>query len=142
MTERSRRVTLTKPVVAAVIEREGRYLLCQRPPKKHYPLQWEFPGGKVERGETPEAALRREIAEEIGVEINVGPLMERVRHDYGHGHDYELSFFSCQILKGEPVAQPGQGVHRIEWIEATKLAGMNLLAGNRRLAARLAGRSV
>jgi 8-oxo-dGTP diphosphatase len=61
------------PVVAAVIERDGLVLVAQRPPGKHLALKWEFPGGKIEAGETPAAALVREIREELGCTIRVGP---------------------------------------------------------------------
>lgn len=127
-----------RPVVAAIIQRDGRVLVAQRPPTKHYPLQWEFPGGKVEPGESPEEALRREIREELGVEIDVVGLIDRVHHDYGGGHDYDLLFFECRVRAGEPVAQPGQGVHRLEWVEARRLPELDFLVGNRRLAERLA----
>lgn len=128
-------------VVAAVIQRDGRVLVSQRPPEKHYPLQWEFPGGKVEAGESPEAALRREIREELGVDIRVGDLIERVHHDYGGGHDYDLLFYECRIVAGEPSAQPGQGVHQVGWWTPAELAGLDVLEGNRALVRRLsAGR--
>jgi 8-oxo-dGTP diphosphatase len=125
-------------VVAAVIERDGRVLVAQRPPDKHYPLQWEFPGGKVEPGESPQAALAREIREELGVEIQIGDLVARFRHDYGDGHDYDLAFYRCRILVGEPRPVPGQGVHRLAWVEPHRLRELEFLEGNRALVRRLA----
>lgn len=70
------------PVVCAVIEREGRVLLAQRPTGKHLPLQWEFAGGKVEPGEAPEAAIVREIREELGCEIEIVRALPAFVFDY------------------------------------------------------------
>lgn len=70
------------PVVAAVIERDGLVLVAQRPPGKHLALKWEFPGGKIEEGETPAAALVREIREELGCAICVGEALPACVHAY------------------------------------------------------------
>lgn len=128
-----------RTVVAAIIQRDGKILVAQRPPTKHYPLQWEFPGGKVEAGETPEAALKREIHEELGVDVAVGAIVDRFRYDYGAGHDYELMFFECTVIAGEPSAQPGQGIHALAWVERSRLPKVAFLEGNRSVARRLAG---
>ena len=69
-------------VVAALIRRDGRILICQRPPRQSHPLKWEFVGGKIEPGETPEQALARECREELGIEVQVGGLFMEVTHDY------------------------------------------------------------
>ena len=68
-------------VVAGVVRREGRVLLCQRPEGKRFGLLWEFPGGKVEAGETPEAALERELREELDVETRTGRVLDALRLD-------------------------------------------------------------
>jgi 8-oxo-dGTP diphosphatase len=70
-------------VVAAIIEREGRYLIARRSPGKHLEGFWEFPGGKIEDGETPEESLRREMREEFGVHADVGGYVGDNVHDYG-----------------------------------------------------------
>ena len=70
------------PVVAAVIIREGRYLVAQRPPNKHLALKWEFPGGKVEKGESPDAALLREIREELGCPLLILKALPCYVHHY------------------------------------------------------------
>lgn len=98
-------------VVAAIIEYQGRYLLCQRHDGPHLPLKWEFPGGKVEQGETPEAALRREIIEELGTKCRVGRQVAEVTHSYP-GKTVSIRFFLA-ALAGNPRAI----VHRaLEWI--------------------------
>jgi len=69
-------------VTAAIIIEDGRVLIAQRPPGGRHAGEWEFPGGKVEPGETPEQCLARELAEELGVTVEVGKAMGRVRHSY------------------------------------------------------------
>lgn len=89
-------------VVAAVIRRgDGRVLLAQRLPGGPHGGLWEFPGGKVEAGESPEAALRREIREELGVEVEVGGTLLAVDHDYPHVR-IRLSAYSCTLVDGVP----------------------------------------
>ena len=70
-------------VVAALIRDRGQVLLTQRRPGRHLGLSWEFPGGKVEAGEDDEQALRRELREELGVEVRIGTLCFETRHNYG-----------------------------------------------------------
>jgi len=98
-------------VVAAVIEDAGRFLLCQRHEGPHLALKWEFPGGKVEPGETPERALHREIHEELGTECHVGKPLGEVTHQYPD-KTVHIRFFHAS-LDGEPEAI----VHRaLKWI--------------------------
>lgn len=89
-------------VVAALIEKNGRFLICQRPEYKARPLLWEFVGGKVERGETKEAALIRECREELGIEICVGSVFMDTVHEYPD-ISIHLSLLSAEIVSGEPV---------------------------------------
>jgi len=84
-------------VVAAVIERDGRYLITQRRATGVLPLLWEFCGGKVEPGESDPAALRREILERLGVGVKVGSLLSFVRHPYEH-YEVELYLYECTLL--------------------------------------------
>ncbi len=83
-------------VVAAVIERDGRYLITQRRPNAVLPLLWEFPGGKRETNETDEAALRREMHERLGAEIEVGQLISYVSHPYEH-YTVDLYLYECRL---------------------------------------------
>ena len=64
-------------------------------------LQWEFPGGKIEAGETAEQALARELQEELGIEATIGPLITRIRHNYRHGGAVDLQFFAVRDFAGE-----------------------------------------
>ena len=88
-------------VSAAVVEREGRVMLCQRLPDAHNPLKWEFPGGKLEPGESPEDALARELREELGVGTRVGRIRDAVHYRYPD-RDVLVHFYQCEISSGEP----------------------------------------
>ena len=88
-------------VVAAVVVREGRVMVCQRQPEAHNGLKWEFPGGKLEPGETPEAALARELREELGIGTRAGRILDAVLHRYPD-RDVLVLFYGCRILDGEP----------------------------------------
>ena len=89
-------------VVAGVVRREGRVLLCQRPEGKRFGLLWEFPGGKVEPGESPEAALERELREELAVQTRTGRVLDALRLDGREGGDLLLLFYESEIAGGEP----------------------------------------
>lgn len=91
-------------VAAGVIRRDGGYLICRRRAGGHLARLWEFPGGKVEPGETEEACLVRELDEELGLEARVGALLDRVVHRYEDGVEVEIAFFEAEIVKGEPRA--------------------------------------
>ncbi len=91
-----------KTVVAAVIERGGLILICQRRRDDSHALKWEFPGGKVEPGESPRAALGRELEEELAIQARVGPQMARLTHRYRGGRAFRLIFFRVSDFRGEP----------------------------------------
>jgi 8-oxo-dGTP diphosphatase len=84
-----------------VIAREGRYLITQRRATAVLPLLWEFPGGRVEPGETDAAALEREVMHRLGVSVQVGSLISYVRHPYER-YTVDLHLYECAIVKGEP----------------------------------------
>lgn len=113
------------PVVCAVIEDgAGRLLVAQRPPHKHLGLKWEFAGGKVESGETPEAALVREIREELGCDVVPGRALPRFTFDYGSVH-IEMIPFVCALSPTSPVPHPHEHV-AIRWVTLAELAGVDL----------------
>ena len=88
-------------VVGAVIAREGRILAAQRGSEGSLPGLWEFPGGKIEPGETPRGALEREIEEELSCEVDVGDEVATTTHEYEFGQ-VTLTTFRCRLVSGEP----------------------------------------
>jgi 8-oxo-dGTP diphosphatase len=105
-------------VVAAVIERDGRYLLTQRKPQAVFPLLWEFPGGRVERGETEIDALMREVRGRIGVGVEVAAKLGEHLHEYDQ-YDVYLMMFECTLPKG---ASPKPlTVNEIRWVTSDEL---------------------
>ncbi|MBM3726090.1 MAG: (deoxy)nucleoside triphosphate pyrophosphohydrolase [Acidobacteria bacterium] len=114
-------------VVAALIARHGRLLICQRRHDDRHPLKWEFPGGKVEAGEAPEEALRRELREELAIEATIGPLVTSYRYAYPGRPAIELLFYKVERFAGEPA---NQIFEQIVWEEATRLPGYDFLEGD------------
>ena len=90
-----------KQVVAALILKDGKVLVCQRTRHQSMPLKWEFPGGKIEDGEQPRDALRRELEEELGIDARIGEEVARIRHDYKNGGAVELRFYVVNEYAGE-----------------------------------------
>jgi 8-oxo-dGTP diphosphatase len=124
-------------VVAAVIERgDRRVLIGQRRRHDSSPLKWEFPGGKVREGETPEAALARELREELGVKLMKCVEMGRVRHRYATSPDeLEIRFFAAALAQAEPAPLCFE---QIAWVLPKELGDYDFLAANRELIANLA----
>src|SRR5467141_5137117 len=90
-----------KRVVAALIWKDGNVLICQRTRHQVMPLKWEFPGGKIEEGEQPRDALRRELDEELGIDATIGDEVASIRHEYKSGNSVELRFFVVHEFRGE-----------------------------------------
>lgn len=110
-------VSAPKPrirVVAAVIERAGLYLITQRRPVAVLPLLWEFPGGRVEPGETDAEALIREVQHRLDVTIEVGKLISFVSHQYER-YVVDLHLYACSISHGEPSSI---NVHAFAWVNS------------------------
>lgn len=113
-----------KRVVAALIVKNGQVLICQRTPEQTMPLQWEFPGGKIEPGEAEEAALRRELEEELGIVASIGPKIATIRHKYSKGGIVELNFFVVEEFTGEIQNRIFQDV---QWAWKEALPGYDFL---------------
>ena len=90
-----------KQVAAGLILRDGKLLICQRTKHQPMPLKWEFPGGKIEHGEQPTDALRRELEEELGIDAKIGDEVARIKHTYRNGGAIELRFFVVREYGGE-----------------------------------------
>lgn len=122
-----------KLVVAGLIVRDGVILITQRRADQALPLQWEFPGGKVEPGEAPAAALARELREEIGVTAEVGRIWDVLFHPY-EAFDLVMLVYACRIVEGEPRAVE---VADLAWVNAPELPRWDILPADRPLVDRL-----
>ncbi|HEY6507755.1 MAG TPA: (deoxy)nucleoside triphosphate pyrophosphohydrolase [Vicinamibacterales bacterium] len=119
-------------VVAAIVESEGRYLVTRRQPGVHLEGLWEFPGGKVDATETHEQALRREMSEELGVDVAVEGLCLSTSHEYDD-RTVTLYFYRCS-LTGAPLPQMGQ---EMRWVARKDLRALEFPAADRDLIALL-----
>jgi len=123
-------------VVAGILIEDGRVLLAQRTPEQSYPLCWEFPGGKVEEGEQPEAALVREFGEEMGFAIRVKEPYAEVSTESPTGRQVRVRFFMAERAAGVP--HPVE-VAAVEWVELTDLGRWNVIPTNLAVVERLMG---
>lgn len=113
-----------KRVVAALIFKDGKILVCQRTRHQTMPLKWEFPGGKIEEGEQPRDALRRELDEELGIEASVGDEVARIRHKYKNGSSVELRFFVVNEYQGQ---LENKIFRDMRWVERSQLPSFDFL---------------
>ena len=123
-------------VVAAIIERDGRVLIGQRRRDDSHPLKWEFPGGKIEPGESPQEALARELEEELAIQARIGAEMGRATHRYPGRSRVDLIFFEVSEFQGEPV---NRNFERILWEERTRLPDYDFLEADTAIVRSLAG---
>ena len=130
------RESLRMPIIdvaAAVVFRNGKMLITQRPSGSHLEGLWEFPGGKREENETFEQCLVRELAEEVGIEVAIGEVIETVVHRYPE-KTVRLKFFHCQWHRNEP--QP-LGCPAFRWISRDELAQYEFPPADKTLLERL-----
>lgn len=120
-------------VAGLIIGDDGRVLITQRRADQSLPLQWEFPGGKVEPGEAPVAALVRELREEIGVEVAVGRIWDVLFHAYP-AFDLVMLVYACRIVDGEPRTVE---VADLRWLPPGELPSWDILPADRPLVQRL-----
>jgi 8-oxo-dGTP diphosphatase len=126
--------TVARPVrlvVAALILRKGvdgvEVLICQRKADQPMSLKWEFPGGKIESGESPENALARELDEELGIAAVIGKRVARIRHKYKNGGTIDLQFFAVREFRGE---MENRIFNDMRWAPLKELTGYDFLAAD------------
>ena len=128
-----------KQVVAGLIVQDGdggrRILICQRTQHQSMPLKWEFPGGKIESGEQPRDALKRELEEELGIDATFGDEVARIRHRYATGSTVELRFFLVPAFTGEI---ENRIFKQIVWAAPRELPGYDFLEADIGLVKQLA----
>lgn len=122
-------------VAAGLILRGDEVLICQRRPDQAMALKWEFPGGKMEPGESPEEALVRELKEELGITATVGTRVAHVRHAYRNGSSVDLQFFAVHRFEGEIT---NRIFNDLRWCTLRDLPGYDFLAADRGLVRDLA----
>ncbi len=124
-------------VVAALIERQGRLLVCQRRRDAILPLKWEFPGGKVQPDESPEQALARELREELGVDATIGREVYRTRHQCSsHASELELLFLAATLPDGAQIQN--LQFEAVAWEAPASLPSLDFLPADRELVETLA----
>jgi 8-oxo-dGTP diphosphatase len=124
----------TVEVAAGLVFRDGLLLITQRRPQDHLGGLWEFPGGKRGAGETYEECLRRELREELGIEVEVGARLESITHEYPE-KTVHLEFFRCAWLRHEPRTL---GCHDFAWVRREQLTDYSFPAADARLLEKLA----
>jgi 8-oxo-dGTP diphosphatase len=122
-------------VAAALILRGHEVLICQRKAGSPMGLKWEFPGGKIEAGESPEQALKRELDEELAIQASVGTRIAHLRHTYRSGGAVDLQFFAVHSFQGDLVNQIFEDVR---WVSLRDLPSYDFLAADRDLVRDLA----
>ena len=130
---------MMKRVVAALIVKDEKILVCQRTRYQTMPLKWEFPGGKIEEGEQPRDALRRELEEELGIDAQIGEEVSRIRHDYKNGGSVELRFYVVHNYKGEI---ENKIFRDLRWAARPELPEIDFLEADRELVMELAAGKV
>jgi len=123
-------------VVAGLIERDGRVLVCRRRADQKHPLKWEFPGGKAEAGEDPPAALERELEEELGIRIDEASEITRFEHRYGDSPPILLIFYHVGRFRGR---LENRIFAEMEWVERKRLGELDFLEGDVDFVRRWAG---
>ncbi len=114
-------------VAGALVDVDGRILIAQRPPGKTLAGLWEFPGGKIEAGESAEQALSRELEEELGIAAVIGPRIAQIRHRYRNGGTIDLQFFKVNEFSGE---LSNRIFNDMQWSRLSRLPSFDFLAAD------------
>jgi 8-oxo-dGTP diphosphatase len=133
--QNGREVKALRFVAAALILRGDEVLICQRKAGTPMGLKWEFPGGKIEAGESAEQALQRELDEELGIHASIGTKIAHLRHNYRSGGAVDLQFFAVHSFEGELV---NLIFEEIRWSPLRDLPAYDFLAADRDLVRDLA----
>jgi 8-oxo-dGTP diphosphatase len=120
-------------VAGGLFDATGRVLIAQRPPGSHMAGRWEFPGGKIDNGESELQALRRELTEELGIKLIAAELMLQLTHEYPERR-VELSMWLVTAYEGEPLSLDGQA---LKWVKPAHLPHEDLLEADRPIVAAL-----
>jgi 8-oxo-dGTP diphosphatase len=126
---------LTKQVVAALIVRGDEILCCQRTEHQALALKWEFPGGKIEDGETPPQALSRELDEELGITASIGREIARILYTYQNGNSVNLHFFVVDRYENE---LQNRIFRDVRWVKRADLPTLDFLDADKQLVLQLA----
>jgi 8-oxo-dGTP diphosphatase len=126
---------MIKRVVAALIVRGREILCCQRTEYQALPLKWEFPGGKIEAGEQPAEALRRELEEELGIRAEIGAKVAQLQHNYQNGNAVDLQFFAVEKYEGE---LQNRIFREIRWVDRSELPTLDFLDADKTLVQQVA----
>jgi len=126
-------------VVAALLFREDRVLACQRRADALFPLKWEFPGGKVEEGEGDVAALKRELREELAIEVQSAAEVLCYTHQYPDWKEVELIFFRVETYQGEI---ENLAFESLAWVRPDQLESLDFLAGDKLIVEKLRTQSI
>lgn len=122
-----------KVVMAAVVVKDGKYMICRRGPGRRLEGVWEFPGGKLEAGETPEQGLARELREELMIETEIGPILDaQLESEF---HEFIILYYRARIISGEPALTEHS---EIKYVAPGELKGYEFSTADARAAERLA----
>jgi 8-oxo-dGTP diphosphatase len=119
---------------AAILRENGRVLICQRKRNSRYELKWEFPGGKIESGESVQDCVKRELREELAITVDTIGSMKTLVNQYDDGGVFEVTY--CFVLRftGRPV---NNAFEEIRWVTLTELQSMDILEGNKPFVSKL-----
>ena len=124
---------MTRAAVA-IIQKDRRILICQRKKKSRYGLKWEFPGGKVEEGESFFDCMKRELREELSIAIDKFDRSESQINRYDDGGVFEVMYFFVSRFEGTPV---NNAFEQIRWVTLPELRSLDILEGNKPIVARM-----